>query len=197
MKIFLCICLVSVIVALSCTTTAVMLMHKMRQQKIDSPLCPTQRLKGIERKTSFSYSGPRRPPLVGGYRNLTSRPCKGTQHTLGRWVHTGLVPNIPPYPSVGEVLGACAKNQTVRERKELYYRWAPDTCDLHPWSEEMFCKGLDGRDIMFAGDSRTTGMPLCTTYWVGEETSIAGKAKSRGKGHVKHTRSAPSTMKNR
>eukprot|EP00760_Papus_ankaliazontas_P002608 PhM_4_TR11180/c0_g1_i1/m.13797 len=121
-----------------------------------------------------------RPPLVRT-RKQSARPCRGTTHTRGRWVYN---PNItsPRYPAYGDILGACGRYQTFAERKELQYEWKPDKCELLAWDEETFCKALDGRDIMFAGDSMQDHWHASLFYLLGgrgdiyrREGTIAGK----------------------
>lgn len=72
-------------------------------------------------------------------------------------------------------------------RPELLYEWVPDECDLIPWSEEMFCKALRGRDIMFAGDSLNDHWHASLYYLLGgrkdiykREGTISGKHRCHG-----------------
>ncbi len=83
--------------------------------------------------------------------------------------------------------GEAAVAATGALREELYYEWQPDECDLIPWSEELFCKALRGRDIMLAGDSLNDHWHASLYYLLGgrkdiykREGTISGKHRCHG-----------------
>lgn len=109
--------------------------------------------------------------------NLSSRPCRNGEHLKGRWAYDDSLQ--PLYPSYGEILGCCQRGfekekyyQLGAVRPELKYRWVTDTCDLHAWSEELFCKSLRGRDMMIAGDSLNDHWHASLYYLLGGRKDI-------------------------
>eukprot|EP00759_Apiculatamorpha_spiralis_P008017 PhF_6_TR15036/c0_g1_i1/m.23595 len=186
---FLFVCLVIVIAGATYAISVAQLSTSSGSSTPSSKFVPMQQQqqqqpqKCVEQKTTTTFgrnTTSSRPPLVR-YRNLTQRPCRNNMHATGKWVYNPDL-KVPRYPSYGEVLGSCARNVSYQNRKELYYEWTPSTCDLHSWSEELFCKALDGRDIMFAGDSMQDHWHASLYYLLGgrgdiysREGQIAGK----------------------
>lgn len=107
--------------------------------------------------------------------NLSKRPCSDGKHLRGRWVYDETLK--PRYPSYGEILGCCQRgfekdHGPDEVRPELKYRWVSDQCDIIPWSEEMFCKALRGRDMMIAGDSLNDHWHASLYYLLGGRKDI-------------------------
>lgn len=95
-----------------------------------------------------------------------SRECLGGSYTLGTWK---LAPD--PFSSVAglnahyTINGAAGVVEKVFRRRfptqvrpSASYYWAPDECDLVPFFHEGFCEALNGRSILFVGDSTQNQM---------------------------------------
>jgi hypothetical protein len=122
----------------------------------------------IELRTLSERGGAFRNP----YRPMkrTAAMCSDNAHTMGEWVFNAS--RLPPYPSVGLVLGSCQRGWEAghgrgSQRPETKYQWKPESCELIPFSEELFCKALRGRDILFAGDSLTDHWHASLLYLLG------------------------------
>jgi hypothetical protein len=135
----------------------------------------------------------------------TTKKCNMLKYTRGKWIKRDYPPR-PVYPALGEILGCCERGFQKEQqesgssssstdkkgiqqklRPELFYEWVPDDCDLIPWSEELFCKALRGRDIMFAGDSLNDHWHASLYYLLGGnkdiykyEGTIQGKKRCKG-----------------
>ena len=96
------------------------------------------------------------PLWEGGRLSKTSRPCYKGSHLKGSWVFDSNLATVYNYDGLGSIPGCCgraAKYIKNTTRTAHLYRWQPDSCDLIPFSEEDFCLGLNGKNIMFVGDS--------------------------------------------
>lgn len=105
----------------------------------------------------------------------SSRPCANGSHAVGMWVYNES--RQAPYSARGEILGCCQRGYESQHgagavRPEIKYEWQSDSCDLLPWTEEMFCKSLRGRDIMIAGDSLNDHWHASLYYLLGGRKDI-------------------------
>eukprot|EP00759_Apiculatamorpha_spiralis_P051420 PhF_6_TR5223/c0_g2_i1/m.7540 len=103
-------------------------------------------------------------PTYPVYINTTTNPCTNYSYTQGEWVYD---PHPPQYGSYGDILGSCAKDG---DKTHNQYRWMPQKCTLHTWDEEIFCRALRGRNIMFVGDS-------IQDHWHASLVYLLGSAK--------------------
>eukprot|EP01062_Namystynia_karyoxenos_P082446 TRINITY_DN9286_c0_g1_i2.p1 TRINITY_DN9286_c0_g1~~TRINITY_DN9286_c0_g1_i2.p1 ORF type:complete len:476 (+),score=129.38 TRINITY_DN9286_c0_g1_i2:98-1525(+) len=98
-------------------------------------------------------------PFWGGDSRATLRlsraPCWDGRYKAGRWERDAALAARFPYDGIGEVTGSCGQHRAdpTQPRDATLWRWQASECELLDWDEELFCKGLNGRDIMFAGDS--------------------------------------------
>ena len=150
------------------------------------PMSPEQQERFRRMEPPLAPS-PDRPLYHNPYTPMmqTSQVCSNGSHSVGRWVKADKEV-APPYPSMGEILGCCQAGFERRKkdgtalpsegnltyRPETQYRWKSEGCELIPWSEELFCKALRGRDIMMAGDSLNDHWHASLYYLLGGRKDI-------------------------
>ncbi|KEG10700.1 putative endo-beta-N-acetylglucosaminidase [Trypanosoma grayi] len=131
------------------------------------------------------YRNPYRPM------HRTKRPCDGRLYTDGRWVYNSS--RRPLYESRGKVLGCCEHGFRKEFgmdaiRRETQYEWIPNTCELFPWNEELFCRSLRGRSVMMVGDSLSDHWHASLFYLLGGKGDIyeqegTSRQRHRCRGH--------------
>eukprot|EP00758_Cryptobia_borreli_P012031 Tbor_TRINITY_DN5712_c0_g4::TRINITY_DN5712_c0_g4_i1::g.19947::m.19947 len=148
-----------------------------------------------EIKSSIKYRNPFSPLQV------YPSPCIDSAHTSGQWEYNASKrPEYPALGTIlgccqrGLEKRIDAMKRQIRERDrvstgiptylhtqaplpspirpEIQYQWKTDKCELVPWSEELFCKSLRGRDIMLAGDSLNDHWHASLYYLLGGRQDI-------------------------
>eukprot|EP01059_Diplonema_ambulator_P035028 TRINITY_DN8135_c0_g1_i1.p2 TRINITY_DN8135_c0_g1~~TRINITY_DN8135_c0_g1_i1.p2 ORF type:complete len:389 (+),score=63.32 TRINITY_DN8135_c0_g1_i1:1605-2771(+) len=86
----------------------------------------------------------------------TLRECKEEgEYTKGKWVLDESRRKYLSYDGIGKTPGCCGMYAKANklERTAPLYKWVPSTCRISSFNEELFCKALKGRNIIFVGDS--------------------------------------------
>eukprot|EP01060_Flectonema_neradi_P017804 TRINITY_DN24644_c0_g1_i1.p1 TRINITY_DN24644_c0_g1~~TRINITY_DN24644_c0_g1_i1.p1 ORF type:complete len:425 (+),score=65.11 TRINITY_DN24644_c0_g1_i1:166-1440(+) len=125
------------------------------------------------------------PLWEGGRVTQTQRPCVNDAHLKGSWIYDSDLIKLHNYDGLGTIPGCCgraAKYITNTTRTAGFYRWQPEGCDLIPFSEKEFCLGLNGRNIMFVGDSLNELWHFSILHALGAQGNLSdAEGTSKGK----------------